>query len=222
MYNSIMAANVEPPQPKAVNLGSLSKPLTFLLLAPNLHTVERTPYEDHRNDEECRGQQMADHRSRVKRKLHRQLDSEKPEQRRELDYWIHCDRRRVLERISDRIADHSRVVQRRAFVLQLDFDNLLRVVPRAAGVGHEDRLVQPKDRDRDQIPNEKERFDKCECKRRKEHRQEYVEHPLLGVLRADLNHLLAVGHRSLFDAFKLYVCFYELNSAVSAGRHSLS
>ena len=41
-----------------------------------------------------------------------------------------------------------RRVQRRALHLQLGLDDLLRVVPRAAGVRHEDRLVEPEERDR--------------------------------------------------------------------------
>ena len=51
------------------------------------------------------------------------------------------------------------------FCLQLDFDDLLRVVPGAAGVGHEDRLVQTEDRDRDQVADEEERLDERERER---------------------------------------------------------
>ena len=100
----------------------------------------------------------------------------------------------------DRVADDRRRVQRRALRLQLDLDDLLRVVPRAAGVGHEDRLVQPEQRDRNQVADEEVRLEERERQRREEHRQEDVEHPLLRVLRADLDDLLAVLDRRLLDA----------------------
>ena len=38
--------------------------------------------------------------------------------------------------------------RRSSFLLQLDLDDLLRVIPCAAGVGHEDRLEQSEERDR--------------------------------------------------------------------------
>jgi hypothetical protein len=50
-------------------------------------------------------------------------------------------------------------VQSGTFLFQVYFDHFLRVVPRSAGVGHEDRLVQPEDRYRDQVTDEEERFD---------------------------------------------------------------
>jgi hypothetical protein len=36
-------------------------------------------------------------------------------------------------------------VQRRALLLQVDFDNLLGVIPGAARVGHENRLIEAED-----------------------------------------------------------------------------
>ena len=85
----------------------------------------------------------------------------------------------------------------RALRLQLGLDDLLGVVPGAAGVGHEDGLEQAEQRDRDQVADEEERLDERERQRGEEHRQEDVEHALLRVLRADLDHLLAVGDRGL-------------------------
>jgi hypothetical protein len=46
-----------------------------------------------------------------------------------------------------------------ALLLQLDLDDLLRVVPGAAGVGHEDRLEQAEERDRDQVADEEVRLE---------------------------------------------------------------
>ena len=46
------------------------------------------------------------------------------------------DRRRVLERIADGVADHGCRVQRRALFLEVDFDDFLGVVPCSAGVRH--------------------------------------------------------------------------------------
>ncbi len=81
--------------------------------------------------------------------------------------------------------------------LQVDLDELLGVVPGAAGVGHEDRLEQAEQRDRDQVADEEERLEQGERQGAAEHHEEDVEHALLGVLRADLDDFLAVGD---FDA----------------------
>src|SRR4029078_13353791 len=101
---------------------------------------------------------MAEPRPALLRQRDRELDGEQSEQRRELDDRVERDRRRVLEWIANRVADDSRRVQRRAFLLQLDFDHLLRLIPRAAGVGHEDGLIQTEQRDRDEIADEEVRL----------------------------------------------------------------
>ena len=54
-----------------------------------------------------------------------------------------------------------------ALLLQLDLDDLLGVVPGAAGVGHEDGLVETEDRDGDQVADEEERLDEREGQRAK-------------------------------------------------------
>jgi hypothetical protein len=51
--------------------------------------------------------------------------------------------------------------------LELDLDDLLGVVPRAARVGHEDRLVQAEDAMADQVADEEERLDEREGEREK-------------------------------------------------------
>ena len=122
-----------------------------------------------------------------------------------------------LNGIAHRIADHRRVMQRRAFLLQLHFDNLLGVVPCGARIGHKDRLVEAEDGDRNQVADEEERLEESEGQRGKEDADEDVEHALLRVLRADGHHLLAVRHRGLFRAFQLDVGFDELHGAVGAG-----
>src|SRR5256885_8163836 len=88
-------------------------------------------------------------------------------------------------------------MQRSPLLLQLDFDDLLGIVPGASRVRHEDGLKQTEQRDRNEIADEEERLEKRERERRKEHRQEDVEHSLLRVLRADRDDFLTVGHRSL-------------------------
>ena len=60
------------------------------------------------------------------------------------------------------VADDGRVVERRALLLQLDLDDLLGVVPGAAGVGHEDRLEEAEERDRDQVADEEVRLEERE------------------------------------------------------------
>ena len=83
-------------------------------------------------------------------------------------------------------------MQRRALRFELDLNNLFRVIPGAARVGHEDGLEQSEQRNRHQVADEEERFVEGERQRRKEHGQKDVEHAALGILGADFNHLLAV------------------------------
>ena len=145
------------------------------------------------------------------------LHGEKTEQRGEFDDRVQGDRGSVFERIADGVADDGGRVKVRPFLLQLGLDDLLGVVPRPAGVGHEDCLIETEQRDRNQIADEEIRLEERERQSGEEHRQEDVEHPLLGVLRADLHDLLAVGDRGLSRAFELDVGLDEFHSAVGAG-----
>src|SRR5208337_2438150 len=104
-----------------------------------------------------------------------------------------------------------------AFQLQLDFDNLLGVVPRCARVGHENGLIEPENSYRHQVADEKERVDESEGQSAEEDCDEDVQHASLGILRADGNHLLAVGDRRLFCALQLDMRFDELHCSVRAG-----
>ena len=121
----------------------------------------------------------------------------------------------------DGVADHGGGVQGRALLLELHLDDLLGVVPGAAGVGHEHRLVETEQRDRDQVADEEVRLQEREGQRGEEHGQEDVEHALLRVLRADLHDLLAVGHRGLGRALQPDVGLDELHRTVGAGRDGL-
>src|SRR5437867_12294061 len=91
-------------------------------------------------------------------------------------------------------------MQRGALFLQLHLDDLLRVVPRASGVGHEDGLVKAEDGDGNQITDEEERLETREGEGGEEDGDEDVEHALLRVLRADGHYLLRVFDRRLFRA----------------------
>ena len=67
---------------------------------------------------------------------------------------IHRHRAGVLERIAHGVADDGRGVQLGALLFQIHFDDFLGVVPRAAGVGHEDGLEQAEERDAHEIADE--------------------------------------------------------------------
>ncbi len=153
--------------------------------------------------------------------FHRKLHCQQAEQGCEFDHRIHRHRGRILERIAHRIADDRGIVQRRAFLFQFNFHNFFGIVPGAAGVRHEDRLIQTENSDRDQISNEVEGLDKGKRQRGEKDREEYIEHALLRVLRADLHNFLAVGHRGFLHSFQPNVRFNELDCAVSARSYRL-
>ena len=161
--------------------------------AADAHAVERAVDEDEGHHEECRRQDVRQVVALAGGKLHGQLDGQQAEERRELDHRIERDGGRVLEGIADGVANDRGVVQRRAFLLQFDFDDFLGVVPRAAGVGHEDGLIEAEDGDGDQVADEEERLDEGEGQRGEEDGDENVEHALLRVLGADFDDFLAVG-----------------------------
>src|SRR5580692_3441756 len=78
-------------------------------------------------DAESGGQDVRQAATLAGGELDSQLDGQQAEKRRELDHRVERHRRRVLERIPDRVADDSGVMQRRAFLLQLHFDDFLGV-----------------------------------------------------------------------------------------------
>jgi len=145
------------------------------------------------------------------------------EQRRELDHRVQRHRRSVLERVADRVADDGRGVQRRPLLTHVDLDDLLRVVPRAAGVRHEQRLEQSEECDRHEIRDEEVGIEEGQGQREAEDRGEDVDHAALRVLRADLDHLLAVLDRRARRSFiQPYVRLDEFHRAVGARGHGLN
>src|SRR5205085_7863871 len=148
------------------------------------HSVERAPDEEERDEEESTGQIMRQGRVAVVTfgETHSQLNSQKTEQRRELDDRVERDGRCIFEGITNRVADDRRIVQRCSLRLEFHFDHLLRVVPRASGVRHKDRLIESEDGNRKQVTDEEERLDESEGERGEEDSQEDIEHPLLRIL----------------------------------------
>ena len=127
-----------------------------------------------------------------------------------------------LNGIADGVADDGGGVQRRALLLQLDLDDLLRVVPGAAGVGHEDRLVQPEERDRDQVADEEVRLEErrrpaCE----KNTVRKMLNMPFCAYCVQISTTFLLSSTEAFVDAFELDVRLDELDRAVGAGRHRL-
>ena len=87
-----------------------------------------------------------------------QLNCEQTKQRGELDDRVHGDRRGILEWIADGIADDASCMQLGALLFELGLDDLLGVVPSAAGVGHKQGLEQTEQRDADQVADEEVRL----------------------------------------------------------------
>src|SRR5437868_7326480 len=109
----------------------------------------------------------------------------------------------------------------RAFLLQLSFNDFFCVVPGAAGVGHEDSLVQAEDGDGKEIADEEVRLDKRKRQRGEEYGNENVEHALLRVLGADFHDLFAISDTGCCCAFEINVSLDEFDSAIGTGGDGL-
>ena len=83
-------------------------------------------------------------------------------------------------------------MERRAFHFQIHFDDFFGVVPRAAGVGHEDGLKQTEERDGDEVADEEIRIQKRQAEREAKDDDEDVDQAFLCVAGADGNDALAV------------------------------
>src|ERR1043166_8743330 len=122
----------------------------------NPHAVKRAIHEDQRNNEEERANSgfgtLIFHG-------HGDFHGEQTEQGGEFDHRIHRHGRRVLKRIAHGVADDRRRVEVRPLLPQIHFDDFLGVVPRAAGVGHEDGLKQSEEGDADQVADEEIRVE---------------------------------------------------------------
>src|SRR5262249_10873814 len=141
--------------------------------------------------------------------------------RRELDNRVQRHRTGVLEWIANSVANHRRCVQICPLSLQLGFDDFLRVVPRTPCIRHENSLIQTEQGDGNQIPDKEIWLQKCEAQRREEYCQKDIEHPLLRILRTDLDDPFGVAYRCLRGAFQLDIGLDELHSPVRTGTDSL-
>src|SRR6185369_18017232 len=90
-------------------------------------------------------------------------------------------------------------------------------LPGAAGIGHEDGLVEAEDGDGEEIADEEVRLDEGESECGEKDGDENVEHALLRVFGADFHNLLAVGDAGRGCSIELDVGFDEFNGAVGAG-----
>ena len=108
----------------------------------------------------------------------------------------------------------------RALLFKINFNHTSSRCPSAARIGHEDSLIEAKHGNRNQVADEKNGSTKANA-RWKEDGQEDIKHALLRILRANLDDLLTVFHRSFLNAFEPDVCFDELHRAISAGCNSL-
>src|SRR5438105_280438 len=164
------------------------------------HAVERAMYESEGHRKESQRKYVTDCAPGTSSQLYGQFYCQQSEERGEFDHRVQGYGRSVLERVTYRVANDSGIVQRSAFLLQFDFNNFFGVVPGATSVGHKDGLIEPKDRDRDQVPNKIKRLNECKCQGGEKDGQENIKHALLRVLSADFNYLLTVGNRSFFDS----------------------
>ena len=152
----------------------------------------------------------------------RELHGKQAEQGGELDDRVEGHRGGVLERITHGVTNHRGIVQLCSLGVQIHLDDLLGVVPSATGVGHEDRLVQAEDGDRDEVADEEVGIDEGEGQGGEEHRQEDVDHALLGVLGADLHDAGRVLGGGLGGrGIQLHVGLDVLHGPVGAGGDGL-
>ena len=148
--------------------------------------------------------------------LHGDLHGQQAEEGGELDDGIHRHGAGVLERVAHGVAHDRGGVQGRAFLFEVHLDNFLGVVPRAAGVGHEDGLKQAEEGDGDQVGDEEVRVEKGQAERQGEDDDEDVDHAFLRVDGADFHDLFGVGERG-GGGVQFDVVLNEDNSPISAG-----
>ena len=150
------------------------------------------------------------------RHLDRDFGREQAEQSRELDDGVHGYGGGILEGVAYRVADDRCRMERRALFLQVDFDHFLRVVPRAAGVGHVDGLKEAEAGDGNQIGDEEVRVQQREGERDGNQCDEDVPHPLLRILGADPDNRLGILDIG-FRLVQVHRPFNELDRPVRAG-----
>jgi hypothetical protein len=151
----------------------------------------------------------------------RDLDREQPKQGRELDHGIERDRRGILERIANGVANHRRGVQFRPLLAEVHFDDLLCIIPGPARIGHEDGLEQAEECDPDQVANEEIGIEKWQREREAEDDDEDVPHAFLRVNGADAHDLLAVLFRR-GRCVELHVLLDVDHGAIGTSDHRLT
>ena len=161
----------------------------------NSHTVERTVNENQGNDKEDCSQTILQvgigHG-------HGNFRCQQSEQGREFDDRVQRHGRCIFEGIADGVADNAGFMQRSVFHLQIDFNNLLAVIPATAGIGHEDRLIQTEESDTDQITDEEVGVKEGQRQTHEEDHDEDIDHTLLSILGTNLNNFLGIFNRCFF------------------------
>src|SRR5687767_10185751 len=126
------------------------------------HPVEGAVDEEYRYQKEYKRERQAERRPLLACQRYRELHGKQAEKRGELDNRIQRHRGCVLKWIAHCVANDCCVMKRGALAFQLGLDNLVRVIPSAARICHEDGLVEPEQRDGDQISDEEVWIEKRE------------------------------------------------------------
>ena len=111
-------------------------------------------------------------------------------------------------------------MERRAFLVEVDLNDLLGIVPCAAGVRHIDGLEEAEAGDRDQIRNEEVGVEQRESERNGHQSDKDVPHPFLSVLGADFDNRLGILYIGCC-LFHVHVLFNELDGPVSPSGNRL-
>ena len=108
-----------------------------------------------------------------------------------------------------------------ALFTEIHFDDFLGVVPRAAGIGHENGLKQTEESDADEVADEEVSIEEGQRQGKAEHDDENVPHPLLGINGADADDFLAVLLRGR-GGREVHVFLDVNHRAIRAGNHRLA
>lgn len=111
-------------------------------------------------------------------------------------------------------------MQRSILHLEVNFNNLLAVIPATAGIGPEHRLEQTEEGDTEQITNEEVGVKEGERQTHEEDHDENIDHTLLCILGADLDDFLGVFNRS-FLLVQFDVLLDVHNGLIRAGDNCL-
>src|SRR5258708_11206661 len=148
------------------------------------------------------------------------LDGEKAEEGGEFNDGIERNGRSVFEWVAYGIAHDGRRVKRSVFRAEVDFNDLLGVVPCTAGVRHENGLEKSEERYADEVSNEEIRIEERKGEREAEDYDEDVDHSLLRLLGSDTHDLFPVLDRRR-GGIELHVFFDVHDGSVGAGDNGL-